>query len=327
MLSDIAAKVTQERSISQPIVEKDFWVVTILDWIFNKSKYKDWFVFKGGTNLSKTYKLINRFSEDIDLILNWTKLDLEDKQMTKSFSSSELKNFVKKYSVKQEQLLEKEFVKDLKKYLSKMIGKEANVVGERKRANYVIWFFYPSKNKSTALTDGVMIEISFLASLSLNQSAYISSFIYEQYPTIFSSKKINVVSISWIRTFWEKVCILHAKSFAAMIKDKYSRHYYDVYCIYSSKECKEEIWKHLDVLLKAADFKAKFYYSPQSHYENIKKGMITLIPKSEVIKTLEKDYDKMQEMLFGNIPSFKKILDSLMKLEKEINEKIIKLKQ
>lgn len=318
----IIPNVTQKTGISQPIVEKDFWVVTILDWIFNKSMYKDWFVFKGGTNLSKTYKLINRFSEDIDLILNWTKLGLDDKEMAKSFSPNKLKDFVRKHSVKQEQLLEKEFVKDLKEYLSKMIGKEANVVGERNRANYVIRFFYPSKNKSLALTDGVVIEISFLASLSLNQSANISSFIYDQYPTIFSSKKINVVSISWIRTFWEKVCILHAKSFATMIKDKYSRHYYDVYCIYSLKECKEEIWKHLDVLLKAADFKAKFYYSQQSHYENIRKGMITLIPKNEVIKTLEKDYDKMQEMLFGNIPSFKKILDALMKLEKEINERL-----
>lgn len=301
--------------------------MTILDWIFNKSKYKNWFVFKGGTNLSKTYKLINRFSEDIDLILNWTKLGLNNKDMSKSFSSSELKNFVKKYSEKQKQLLEKEFVKDLKKYLSKMIDKEANIVGERNRANYVIRFFYPSKNKSSALTEGVMIEISFLASLSLNQSANISSFIYDQYPMIFSSKKINVVSISWIRTFWEKVCILHAKSFATIIKDKYSRHYYDVYCIYSSKECKEEIWKHLDVLLKAADFKAKFYYSPQSHYENIKKGMITLVPNNKIIKTLQEDYGKMQEMLFGNIPSFDQILNVLRKLEKEINERIIKLKQ
>lgn len=31
-------------------------------------------MFKGGTSLSKSYHVIERFSEDIDLILDWRKL-------------------------------------------------------------------------------------------------------------------------------------------------------------------------------------------------------------------------------------------------------------
>ncbi|MFA7674279.1 MAG: nucleotidyl transferase AbiEii/AbiGii toxin family protein [Clostridia bacterium] len=53
------------------IVEKDFWVCLILDYLFHKCKYRDAFAFKGGTSLSKAYNLIDRFSEDIDLILDW----------------------------------------------------------------------------------------------------------------------------------------------------------------------------------------------------------------------------------------------------------------
>ncbi|WP_081811851.1 nucleotidyl transferase AbiEii/AbiGii toxin family protein [Butyrivibrio sp. AE3003] len=51
------------------IVEKDFWVCFMLDHLFHDCIYKDAFVFKGGTSLSKSYHVIERFSEDIDLIL------------------------------------------------------------------------------------------------------------------------------------------------------------------------------------------------------------------------------------------------------------------
>ena len=46
----------------------------LIDHIFNDCKYKDAFVFKGGTSLSKVYHVIERFSEDVDLILDWRKI-------------------------------------------------------------------------------------------------------------------------------------------------------------------------------------------------------------------------------------------------------------
>lgn len=49
-------------------VEKDYWVTYALYTIFN-SKLKEDVVFKGGTALSKCYNLIDRFSEDIDLVV------------------------------------------------------------------------------------------------------------------------------------------------------------------------------------------------------------------------------------------------------------------
>ena len=55
-------------------IEKDFWVCYLIDHLFHDCEYKDAFVFKGGTSLSKAYHLINRFSEDIDLILDWRRI-------------------------------------------------------------------------------------------------------------------------------------------------------------------------------------------------------------------------------------------------------------
>jgi predicted nucleotidyltransferase component of viral defense system len=60
--------------IMPAIVEKDFWVTWILNVIFADSVLSQQLMFKGGTSLSKVYGLIERFSEDIDLILDWQQI-------------------------------------------------------------------------------------------------------------------------------------------------------------------------------------------------------------------------------------------------------------
>lgn len=49
----------------------------MLDYLFHRSKWKDHIAFKVGTSLSKSYGLIERFSEDIDLIPDWRVLEYE----------------------------------------------------------------------------------------------------------------------------------------------------------------------------------------------------------------------------------------------------------
>jgi Nucleotidyl transferase AbiEii toxin, Type IV TA system len=52
--------------ISETLVEKDYWVTWVLRNLA-ASPYADRVVFKGGTSLSKAYRLVERFSEDVDL--------------------------------------------------------------------------------------------------------------------------------------------------------------------------------------------------------------------------------------------------------------------
>src|SRR5258708_32643115 len=49
------------------IVEKDFWVCWTLKELFGLSAIGEHLIFKGGTSLSKVFKVIERFSEDIDV--------------------------------------------------------------------------------------------------------------------------------------------------------------------------------------------------------------------------------------------------------------------
>jgi hypothetical protein len=54
--------------ISAIYVEKDYWLTYALFKVFNNEIGKDT-IFKGGTSLSKCYNMIDRFSEDIDLVV------------------------------------------------------------------------------------------------------------------------------------------------------------------------------------------------------------------------------------------------------------------
>jgi len=50
--------------MTDAIIEKDFWVCYMLDYLFHRCAWRDNIAFKGGTSLSKAYGLIERFSED-----------------------------------------------------------------------------------------------------------------------------------------------------------------------------------------------------------------------------------------------------------------------
>jgi hypothetical protein len=74
LFSEAAARL----GMTPAVVEKDFWVTWTLARLFATPELARVLMFKGGTSLSKAYRLIERFSEDIDLILDWRILSGED---------------------------------------------------------------------------------------------------------------------------------------------------------------------------------------------------------------------------------------------------------
>lgn len=64
--AELVAVTAETISLPQVYVEKDYWVTRVLKFL-SESSYVDEVVFKGGTSLSKAHRLIDRFSEDIDL--------------------------------------------------------------------------------------------------------------------------------------------------------------------------------------------------------------------------------------------------------------------
>lgn len=70
-------------------IEKDYWVTYALHTIFNDAIGADT-VFKGGTSLSKCYNMIDRFSEDIDLVVLRQEGETDNKLKSKLKTISEV---------------------------------------------------------------------------------------------------------------------------------------------------------------------------------------------------------------------------------------------
>lgn len=64
--SELVQATAEAVGLPQVYIEKDYWVTKALKHLSESAHVND-VVFKGGTSLSKAYRLVERFSEDIDL--------------------------------------------------------------------------------------------------------------------------------------------------------------------------------------------------------------------------------------------------------------------
>ncbi len=76
--SELFSETATQKGTTPAVVEKDFWVTWVLNRLFREPDLARLLMFKGGTSLSKVYNLIERFSEDVDLVLDWRVLGGDD---------------------------------------------------------------------------------------------------------------------------------------------------------------------------------------------------------------------------------------------------------
>lgn len=293
------------------MVEKDFWVCWTLNRLFSNNELSKILRFKGGTSLSKVFHLIERFSEDIDLILDWNTVS-DGKEIYKDTKNQQNK--------RNEQLLENSqlFISTvLKDKISVLVGDICKVeIDEADKNNLQIW--YPKGISGNYLLPFIKLEIGPLAAWMPNKTYSITPYI-NNLSSKLQFEDISVPTIVAERTFWEKATILHSEHFRIkVVPERYSRHYYDLYKMAQSK-IKEEAFARLDLLKAVVEFKQTFYYTSWAHYEEATPKTFHLLPNEENIANLKQDYQRMQGMIFGDYPSFDEILSSLKNLEEEIN--------
>lgn len=264
------------------VIEKDFWVCFMLDHLFHDCKYKNAFVFKGGTSLSKSYHVIERFSEDIDLVLDWRKIMNDEVNPWEERSKTKQDLFNKQINSEAAKFYKEELIPQLNSEMKEKLG------------------------------DGEWMP---------SHETIVTPFAAEKYPDIFSQKDTSVLTIDVERTFWEKLTILHKiANFpeGKPLPARYARHLYDVYNMGNSW-VKERAFKRKELLEKDVVFKQKFYYVKGAHYETATLSSIELLPKEAVLNALKEDYQAMRNMIYGNIPEFEEILEFLEKLQEEVH--------
>ena len=310
LFSETAAR----KGMTPAVVEKDFWVCWSLSRLFSHADLSRLLMFKGGTSLSKVFHLIERFSEDIDLILDWRTLAGNDPLAVRSNSKQDVLN--KRLNEQAQRYIAGDLMAMISTILAPNCSCSIDAVDE-----HVINVRYPAAFSDKYLRPEVRLEIGPLASWFPSGSYQIMPYAAEVFPGIFEMPECTVHAIKAERTFWEKVTILHHEAHRpveAVQPPRYSRHYYDL-AMMASSPLKDAALSDLSQLADVVAFKMRFYRRGWAHYELARPGTLKLLPEAHVLAAVRKDYADMRNMIFGAYPGFDEILAALENLENEIN--------
>jgi len=316
LFTNTAAKM----GLTDAIVEKDFWVCFVLDYLFHRSKWQQDIAFKGGTSLSKAYGLIQRFSEDIDIILDWRIIGYTKDHLWEQRGTTNQDAFNKQAGEKTDAFLKNVFTPSILAHLHKEISDKVQCYVDPDEPQTVI-VSYENSYEDNAILPVIRLEIGTLSAWTPAKPAKITSYTAELYPHLFCETSTDVLTVLPERTFWEKVTILHREANRpqnSKMPTRYSRHYYDLYCM-SKTIIKDNALEDTELLQKVVDFKDKFYHCTWAGYEYAKRGTMKLLPPEKCIADLRLDYEHMQNMIFGDKPDFDMMMNGIAELEKNMN--------
>lgn len=317
--ADAFVIVARQKKMHPAIVEKDFWVCWTLDYLFSESAFRNSFAFKGGTSLSKGFNLIERFSEDIDLIFDWRLLGYGIKEPWEKRSNTKQDAFVRQINEDAASFLREKLMPEMREYLD---GQHIANASLRIDGNdsQTLRFFYPQSFTDDSILQEIRLETGALAAWTPTAVTCISPYIAEEFPEAFAQPETSVLTVSPERTFWEKATILHKEAFRTngRFPSRYSRHYYDLYKLAHS-DIKEKALSDTNLLKSVVDFKMTFWRSNAAHYDLCVPGTMKLMPPNDSMTLVKQDYASMQNMIFGDAPGFEELMSEISQLQNEIN--------
>tara|TARA_R110002072_G_scaffold33030_9_gene100274 strand:+ start:25400 stop:26458 length:1059 start_codon:yes stop_codon:yes gene_type:complete len=309
-------------------LEKDIWVTEILRLLYDEKLLGDMSVaFKGGTALSKCWKVIERFSEDIDLSIHWADLaeaDDEVEAWEKSVQSgSQQQKFRKKqqarlmaWSASLVEKLNERFaqygIDELKAELDEdSKGEKVNVHFPRVTANdsdyqldYVLLEFggrnrgRPTKFHEVGCYLSEVDELSAISCPEANVQAYDADYI-----------------------LWEKLTALH--QFSTQEREpsfnRLARHWYDVDCLLQAQFADPLVSEQ--AMHDVVEMKSYRWAEKGVDYNLASSGGIKLIPDADRLEGIAKDHqDAVDGGMFFSVPDdFEMIIERIRKTQDEIN--------
>lgn len=310
------------------LLEKDVWVVWTLHALFESPLSTD-LTFKGGTSLSKVYKVIDRFSEDIDLTYDIRKLipDLIGEGGDLPASRSQAGKWTK--AVRQR--LPDWIVQNVQPVIQAALTRDrldATVrleLGGQENDKLLLHY--------TALTQGtgyvapvVTLEFGGRATGEPHQVFQVACDIAEHLTEVsFPTASPLVMSVA--RTFWEKATAAHVFCAQGRIRsERYARHWHDLAAIARSSHFATVIADR-GVAAAVAHHKSHFFIEKDTSgqvidYAAATEGHLKIVPEGEAKTALAKDYEAMlaDNVMIGDALSFDELLEACADLEVKANQ-------
>lgn len=301
-------------------LEKDVWVCWALQNLFSMPNRLS-MAFKGGTSLSKVYQAIHRFSEDIDITINYQAFSNDD-PFNGAMSKTKLKNTSEIIKAKVTNHL-KEIVLPYFENIAKFQFNN-NIKTELANDGETILIHYPSSLEYTSqyIENTIRLEFGGRNTTIPNNSYKITPDIAEHLNAL-RFPVAEVIVLSPQKTFWEKITLIHYECNRSTMRpdaNRISRHWYDIIMLAEHEIGKQAI-TDINQLKEVVKVKKAFYDSSYAKYDNCLNGKLQLIPNDQYLTLLKKDFDKMLEekMFYYGPPHFDSIIQKVGQLEKEIN--------
>lgn len=306
--------------LSEGVIEKDFWVCVTLERLFHAASFKDFIWFKGGTSLSKCYGAINRFSEDIDLIVDWRLLGIPEMEPLEQRSRTKQKLYNQHMREMARAYVGDTMLPQIREELSDVMGSTADCEISPDDGGTILFAYPQTCSLAPGILKHIKIEIGPMSSWKPLDTSVVSPYAALAIPDP-SSMGFTVPAISAVRAFWEKVTILHKEAHRPDAKDvplRYSRHYYDVFMLTQTSTMEQAI-ADMRLLDDVREFELRFFPTGWAKMEEARPGSFRLRPSAKHLGQLREDYRQMRGMLFGNSPTFDEIIEGVDKLEVRLN--------
>ncbi|MGE8063912.1 nucleotidyl transferase AbiEii/AbiGii toxin family protein [Pseudomonas sp. NPDC089569] len=322
--SELLANAAAETHRATAVIEKDIWITLVLKDLFAMPGRKA-MAFKGGTSLSKVYSVIQRFSEDVDVTIDYRELGCEQSVAELSRLSGGKRDKIGEALKAKVREYTHEIVRPyLQSQLASLAcGQECDVtVSENGEKLYVV---YPTRAfaRGQYMREHVLVEFGGRNLINPNSHYTIKPDIAALFPNIDFPIAEGVVVLAPERTFWEKVTLVHAECNRPLADDRnrVSRHWYDL-AMLAQHEAGRRAMEDLDLLADVVGLKKVFYRSASAQYDRCLTGELNLMPDSENLVRLENDYREMQGsgMLNGHVYPIADILALLSTLQGRINQ-------
>ena len=217
------------------ILEKDVWLCWTLQTLFSMPNAHP-MAFKGGTSLSKVYGAINRFSEDVDITLDYRAFDDDFDPFAEGASRTATKKFNERLRAYVLQYSTDVIVPYIDAQMKKLCSPGQYCVDVSEDGEK-IWVRYPSVIDDNAddkyLENSILVELGGRNVIDPNEWHRVRPDIAPVTVNL-NLPSCEVVVFSPQRTFWEKAVLMHVQSNRRTLKAKsyrLSRHWYDLHRI------------------------------------------------------------------------------------------------
>ncbi|HEY0058770.1 MAG TPA: nucleotidyl transferase AbiEii/AbiGii toxin family protein [Flavisolibacter sp.] len=304
-------------------VEKDWWVTLALKAVFD-TKWAPHLVFKGGTSLTKSWNLIERFSEDIDLAI--------DKEFL-GFHGEPNKSKIERLRRNASAFISTEFKEGLNKcFLSIGLNTDqfqlhARFADDSIRDPQVLELQYRSilePDSNPYLRDQVLIEVGARSLGEPSSPRLVNSIINNTFPDAsFAESPFQVQTVDPGRTFLEKAFLLHElfqRGDAAGTHDRMSRHLYDLERLMDTEHALGALANN-ELYQSIVLHRQQFNTVSGIDYSLHQPSSIDFLPQEQNYSYWERDYRAMQEtMIYGESLPFKELVARLIELRGRFHE-------